>query len=407
MINETESNSKYPLIPSEPLEGEIVQIGQATAPAGLSGEEISGLKEQVENLVTDLDTAVGSYEMILMDNLANFGMQTQRAAGGELELLRSHIGDMMVHRDISSGISRDLVNLHLALNEINPQLVSKQDLLHRVFFALPFLKSVPTARRMLEMIAVRYETVSRQVQVIETRLGEGLRMLVRDNIELRKLYEQIENQMVPVQKNAFCGELIMQELDKRLDSSADPLKHAHLQSTLHDVAMRVQDLRTMEEVFNQYFISIDLTRQNNNRLAQAVERTLSLATNIVVVGLAIQTALSRQKRILDATQKTREFLGNMIADNASAIRQHTQEIGDVYDNPAIALDKIIEAHDQLIDALKMVDQLERKGSESARQNILRLTQLSADLQQKVLALQTPIERPTLDAKQIETRAGGI
>ena len=104
------------------------------------------------------------------------------------------------------------------------------------------------------------------------------------------------------------------------------------------------------------------------RLAQAVERTLTLATNIVVVGLAIQTALSRQKRILDATQKTREFLGNMIADNANAIRKHTQEIGDVYNNPAIALDKIIEAHDQLLEALKMVDQLEKKGSESARQN---------------------------------------
>jgi len=256
------------------------------------------------------------------------------------------------------------------------------------------------------MIAVHNETVSRQVQVIETRLGEGRRMLVRDNIELRKIYEQIEKQMVPIQKNAFYGELIMQELDKRLDGSTDSLKHAHLQSTLHDVALRVQDLRTMEEVYNQYFISIDLTRQNNNRLAQAVERTLSLATNIVVVGLAIQTALSRQKRILDATQKTREFLGNMIADNASAIRQHTQEIGDVYNNPAIALDKIIEAHDQLVDALKMVDQLEKKGSENARQNILRLTKLSADLEQKVLALQKPVERPTLEAKQIGAKAGG-
>jgi uncharacterized protein YaaN involved in tellurite resistance len=402
MKNKLEPNSKYPMINSEPLEGEVIQIGEATCPTGLTGEEVSGMKEKVKNLVTDLDTAVGSQEMIIMDNLANFGMQTQRAAGGELELLRSQIGDMMVHRDISSGISRDLVDLRLALNEINPQLVSKQDWLHRIFYDLPVLKSVPFARRVLEMIAIRYETVSRQVQVIETRLSEGRRMLVRDNVELRKLYEQIENQMVPVQKNAFCGELIMQELDNRLESITDPLKRAHLQSTLHDVAMRVQDLRTMEEVFSQYFISIDLTRQNNNRLAQAVERTLSLATNIVVVGLAIQTALSRQKRIMDATQKTREFLGNMIADNASAIRQHTQEIGDVYNNPAIALDKIIEAHEQLIDALKMVDQLEKKGSESARQNILRLTKLSTELQQKVLALQKPAERQTLEPKQIGT-----
>ena len=176
---------------------------------------------------------------------------------------------------------------------------------------------------------------------------------------------------------------------------------------LHDLAMRVQDLRTMQAVYSQFYVSIEMTRQNNTRLAQSVERTVSMAGNVVVVGLAIQAALSRQKRILDATQKTREFLGNMIADNASAIRQHTQEIGDVYNNPAIALDKIIEAHDQLVEALKMVDQLEKKGSESARQNILRLTQLSADLQQKALVLQKPVERPNAEFRQIGTRAGGL
>jgi uncharacterized protein YaaN involved in tellurite resistance len=407
MKNTPESNSKYPMILPDSLAGEIIQVGEATAPAGLSGEDILVLKEQVKSLVNELDTAAGSQEMIIMDNLTNLGMQTQRAAGGQLELLRGQIGDMMLHRDISTGIAKDLVDLRLTLNEINPQLVSRQDILHRVFYSLPVLNSVPFARRVLAMIAIRYETVSRQVQVIESRLGEGRRLLVRDNVELRKLYEQIENQMVPVQKNAFFGELIMQELNNRLDGSVDLVKRAHLQSALYDVVMRVQDLRTMEEVFNQYFISIDLTRQNNNRLAQAVDRTLTLATNIVVIGLAIQTALSRQKRILEATQKTREFLGNMIADNASAIRQHTQEIGDVYNNPAIALDKIIEAHDQLTEALKLVDQLEKKGSESAQQNILRLTKLSADLQQKALALHVPSERPDLEAKQIKSKVGAI
>jgi len=70
---------------------------------------------------------------------------------------------------------------------------------------------------------------------------------------------------------------------------------------MHDLSMRVQDLRTMDEVFLQFFISIDLTRQNNARLVQAVERTLTLATNLVAVGLAIQTALFRQKRVIDAT----------------------------------------------------------------------------------------------------------
>lgn len=63
-----------------------------------------------------------------------------------------------------------------------------------------------------------------------------------------------------------------------------------------------------------------------------------------MVGLAIQSALSRQRRVLEATRRTREFLGNLIVANAASIRHDTQEIGDVYNNPVIALEKIAQAH---------------------------------------------------------------
>ena len=78
------------------------------------------------------------------------------------------------------------------------------------------------------------------------------------------------------------------------------------------MSIRVQDLRTIEQVFTQFFVSIDMTRQNNNRLGQAVERTLTVATNVVMVGLAMQTALSRQKKIREVNERTREFIGDML-----------------------------------------------------------------------------------------------
>jgi uncharacterized protein YaaN involved in tellurite resistance len=113
-----------------------------------------------------------------------------------------------------------------------------------------------------------------------------------------------------------------------------------------------------------------------------VERTLSLATNVIVVGLAIQTALARQKRVQEATQQTREYLGTVIAANAIAIRKHTEEIGDVYNQPVVAVAKIAQAHSELLEALEIAGRLEREGIESARANIAQLGQLSADLQLK-------------------------
>ena len=97
----------------------------------------------------------------------------------------------------------------------------------------------------------------------------------------------------------------------------------------------------MQEVHVQYFVSIELTRQNNNRLGQAVDRTVTLATNVVTVGLAIQAALVRQTQRAGGDQRTREFLGELIAQNAAAIRRQTEEIGDLYNQPVVAMDKLV------------------------------------------------------------------
>ena len=86
--------------------------------------------------------------------------------------------------------------------------------------------------------------------------------------------------------------------------------------------------------------------------------------------------------VLEATQRTREFLGNMIAANAAAIRQHTEAIGDVYNSPVVAVEKIEQAHNDLIEAMDLADRFKQQGIDAARENIARLGQLSSELQQR-------------------------
>jgi uncharacterized protein YaaN involved in tellurite resistance len=289
------------------------------------------------------------------------------------------------------------VDLRLALNQINPHELSKQGLVGRVLMAVPFASRLRLLLRALEKVSIRYETVSKQVVVIETRLKDGQMMLRRDSIELRKLYEQVETQQVPIQRNAYLGELVMRQLDELVSRAEDALKRDRVQNALYDVSMRVQDLRTMQEVHAQIFVSIEMTRQNNIRLAQSVDRTLTLATNLMMVGLAIQSALARQKRVLEATRRTREFLGNLLVANAAAIKQHTTEIGDVYKNPVIALEKVTQAHNDLIEAMDIADRLKTEGIESAKENIARLSQLAGELEQRAKGLKEQREARSIEA----------
>ena len=171
-----------------------------------------------------------------------------------------------------------------------------------------------------------------------------------------------------------------------------------MRNVLHDVAMRVEGLRTMEEVHVQFFVSIEMTRQNNSRLGQSVERTLALGTNVVMIGLALQVALVRERAVMEANRGMREFLGNLIMANAETIKRHTVEIGDVYNSPVIAIEKIAQAHNDLIEAMDIADRLKQEGIDAAREGIARLSQMSAELEQRSQGLrERAVESQSIEA----------
>ena len=385
---------------------ELVQIGdrlvvspkaiEPKPPQGLSEDEDQEINDRALALVDELVEASGSREMELADSLTNLGVRSQRKAGAELDLLKGRMGEMLSGNGPGSQISKELIDLRLTLDQINPHEVGKAGFAGKVVGKVPFIGA--TAKKTLQKIAIRYEPVSRQVAFIETKLQDGKAVLARDNVELRKLYEQVEEQQIPIRKNAYMAELVMQNLEDRLQRTDDPLKVERIRNVMHDVAMRVQGLRTMGAVHAQFFVSIEMTRQNNNRLSQSVENTLALGANVVMIGLALQVALVRERAVMEANRGMREFLGNLVTANAETIKRHTIEIGDVYNNPVIAIEKISQAHNELIEAMNIADRLKQEGIVSARENIAKLTQLSAGLEQRSRGmLEQATDAPSIEA----------
>ncbi len=369
---------------SEAKQTSLTEVGMPAPPKGMSEEETRKVKNEATALVERLRVTSGHKELEILDDMSNMGMQAQKNAAGQLDLLKGRVSTFLADGGPSREIADSMRELRIALDQIDPNAKPRTiwDSLYNIF---PFF-GMKNPVRILQKIALRYEPVSRQVTVIETRLRDGRTMLVRDNIELRKMYEQIESQQPSIQRTAYLGELLMVHLNQTLQNTPDAMKRERIRTALHDVTMRVQDLRTMEEVHVQYFVSIEMSRQNNNRLGQAVDRTLTLSTNVITVGLAIQSALIRQRAVMEATKRTRAFLGTLIAANAASIKQHTREIGDLYINPVIAIDKITQAHNDLIEAMDIADKLRQEGINAAKENIATLARLSATLMQRAGSL---------------------
>ena len=200
---------------------ELVQIGdqemvstkaiEPKAPQGISQEEDQEIKDRAMALVAQLVDASGGREMELADGITSIGVQSQRKAGAELDLLKGRMGEILSGNGPGAQISKELVNLRITLDQISPSQVGKAGLAGRFAGKVPFIGG--TAQRTLRKIAIRYEPVSRQVAFIETNLRDGKALLARDNVELRKLYEQVEEQQLPIRKNAYMAELVMQHLD--------------------------------------------------------------------------------------------------------------------------------------------------------------------------------------------------
>jgi uncharacterized protein YaaN involved in tellurite resistance len=361
-------------------EGESASALLLAPPKTMSASEVIEARRQARELVRCVRDSDGGDQLAAIDEVSSVGLQSQRNAGRQLELVRGRMATLLDGGSASKSLASELVNLRVALDNIDPS-SGGHSRLSRLRRSLPFVRN-KSMLRTLKKVAIRYEPATKQITIIETKLREGRALLVRDNVELRRLYEDIEGQQDAIKRQTYLGQVLLQELEELRVDDDDPLQRDRLQAAKHDVASRVQDLLTMQEVHVQYFVGIELTRQNNQRLGQAVDRTLTLATNVVTVGLALQAALVRQREVQEATERTRQFLGELIVSNATAVRRQTEEIGDLYQDPVIAMDKLTQAHHELVAALDAAGKLREQGLDTARRNIDELTVLTQELDRR-------------------------
>ena len=356
------------------------------APRGLSDEARSA----IEARAADLTTKVSAHpdDRALARSLSQLGSDAQQQAGAKLDLLKTKVGTLLKELDgEGEKIPQGLLQLRKTMDSINPHLLATKP---RGFIS-KLLRRTPVVGDVLADIAVRYESVQTQIDAIIDGLRVGKDELLADSLELERLYEQVQAAQMEIQQAAFLSELVWGQLEDKLAKETNPDEQQRLRTILHRVAMRAQDLRTMEQVNTQFFISIDMTVQNNDHLSDAITRTLTVTRSLLTVGLAIQAALANQKKIMKAVQETQAYASDMLAANAAALRQQTAEIGDLYENPVLALDKVKAAYDDLMGAMDELDAIKQRGTENARKGMSQLAEMTDKLAPRAEALRSARE----------------
>jgi uncharacterized protein YaaN involved in tellurite resistance len=374
---------------------EIAEVNPAVKPKNLTEAQADNIKEQAKKAVDNLVKSEGANSLTVADQITNIGVQDQKKVTSSIELLQEKMGNVFYGENknaVTEKITTDIGTLQTALARINPKDIQKESL-YRILRYVPFIGN--WAVRVLKESANRGMEIKEFVEHLDETIKHGENMLRMDNAQLTAMYAEIEEKQKLIGTDAYFAEVLMEELDKVTKDMTDEKKKNSLKKVLFKVATRASDLRIMENLHEQFFVSIAMTRDNNDYLIDAGRRLRTGAVPLVAISFAIYNALSRQKKVLEVAKATKEFLGNQMLTNATMINNAVTDIGDIVKQPMIAMEKIEAAIAQLEQAIDKTNLIQTEGIERAKETITRVTVMTEEIRKKATEL------PDTDVKSLE------
>ncbi len=332
--------------------------------------DLSSMKDRSKALMVQVKEKAGPALMRAVDAIGGKSQKKMLAAN---DLMSQSVGSLLKGLDGKSPTAEKLLELRSAMDELNPHS------LHNAWYFSWMPKGMK--RKAVSKFIHKYQPMQSHVAGILDGLRAGKDDLLETSIELEHQYEEIAGAQKEIQSEIYVGEIFITELEQ-LESETDKgdiQETQKLASVKNKAARRIRDLRTMEQAAVQFFISIDQTVATNELLSEQIDSALTVGPMVMTNALRIQAALAKQDSVKKAVQGFQEGLGEMMAQNATAVNQAAQEVGDLYNNPVIAIEKMEEGFDQLMQAVQTANETMANSTIKARESSARLAEMTAQL----------------------------
>ncbi len=343
---------------------------------------LTSMKERSLALAGEVREKSGPALMRAVDAI---GAKSQKKMLAANDLMANSVNSLLKGLDGKSPTGEKLLELRSAMDELNPHS------LHNAWYFSWMPKGMK--RKAVSRFVHKYQPMQTHVSGILNGLRAGKDELLETSIELEHQYNEIQSAQREIQSEVYVGELFITEVETlEAATAADDIQEKQkLSSVKNKAARRIRDLRTMEQAAVQFFISIDQTVATNELLSEQIDSALTVGPMVMTNALRIQAALARQNSVKEAVQGFQQGLGDMMAQNAAAVNQAAQEVGDLYNNPVIAIEKMEEGFDQLMKAVQTANETMANSTLKARETSARLADMTAEL--------SPVAQGLHDARQ--------
>jgi uncharacterized protein YaaN involved in tellurite resistance len=345
-------------------------IATLKSPKWASDDNVELMQKRSQELAESTKTNGGP---ALNRIVGNIGASAQKKMASANDLMKGNVNSLLKGLDGKSPAGEKLLELRSTMDQLNPHS------LHNSWWFSWMPNTVK--RKAVSRFVRQYQPMQSHVDAIFDGLRNGKDDLLESNLALEQQYNEIAAAKQEIESEIYIGELFIQQVDAQdAETPAEEIQEKQKFATVKNQAMRrIRDLRTMEQASVQFFISIDQTIATNSLLDESIDSALTVGPMVMNNALRIQAALAQQATIKDAVQQFQSGLGDMMAQNAGTIEKAAQEVGDLYNNPVIALEKMEEGFDRLMNAVKIANDTMSTSTAKARETSDRLADMTAQL----------------------------
>lgn len=371
-------NNNTELVPM----AEVKPAVQSVRVNSLTDNQKKVLKEQARKSVEELIKVDSDVFTDEADIIANIGLRDQMIVSNNVQLMQENLGDIFYNKDKTSVIenmSKDISQLQTVLAKIHPKYMGREAR-YQFIQKLPFFGGIIV--NMFKEASAKGMSLKSFVDDLSDTLKRGELTLRQDYAQLKVIKEDLKKDQAIVESNAYSAEVIIDELNAKIKSTEDAIVKNNLNKMLARVSSRLQNIRTTENVIQQFITSIISHKENYDGLLDASREVQSNGLMIVNNSMIIQTALVHAKNVKDLLVGIGEFEGKMLLSNATAINRMTDDVGEMRKNPFIPIkyveSSVLQLNDATVKANKMIVEI----IESSKGNSAKLKAWTEDLKIK-------------------------
>lgn len=353
-------------------------------------EDIIKIQTEAENVVRQLQTDNQSQMDSIFEQLGNLGESTQRNAAESLEILKRPVKDLMDGK--SNEIPNTLLKLRSCTEELNPNKIFQSGGISNFFNKILGKNPISTYIR-------KYESVRTQIDNIITSLLNGSEKLKEDVINLKYIKKKAGENIYELEKRIYFGNKLLEMLEVESTKPENQYRKPEFEKAMVKVVSRVKNMSQMINILQQSIASVDVIADNNEKLDEAVFNAITMTQNVVTVSAAIQLALNNQKKVIEAVQSTNQAIEDMLVANAQSLKQNTQEITSMLEQPSIAINKLQQAFNDVYSAIQITEESNRRIIDSSKNFIQEMDKLNTDMRVKLgmadpNQFSAPVNQPT-------------